>query len=1197
MGKWDKYAVEEPKKNKWEQYAEPVKEDKWSKYISTPAVEAAPVTEPEPILPSWAKSGIAYKPESMQAKGDTLGSTTAQKGMQSGISAEQRLLTPTQAGKQFGSGVKGLIQGATTDTARSIGGILRWAGADTAGEGINKIADWIDKKAGLEAEDPEFQQTLGRMAGGVLSSWIPGVGVSKGVKAVNYLQKLPKLASLLGLTTMSLVQTTMQAGNEYNAMKARGKSDEEANKAAATSWGLNMPTDMLLNNWAFNKFPEGKKLVSTLLAAGQGATNGFLNEVYSAVAKGEPVNMSRAAGGAVGGGLTATAIKTGTGLFGRKAPQAEAPEPKGTIKDIIGPQKAAEVEAVKTGLPRAKPKTISKIDTSKLSDLDKQIAEAYNEHNNIWDAVDVYKQNKIATAPVATDLKMGVRVRAADYNNVGMVVSYNAETGRAKVRFTNKAKGTSALVDMNASTLTRIEGLGASKKKGEIKQEEIDWIKNRIAGWDKIETTVPLSKKTESEQIETVKQSEQLPLGDIQQKVILPELDVTGNKRIRTFLDRVERTTPNESAREGMKELPQDYEQFSSTKSYKIAQDWIKEGGEDNPLAAKDWVMSDKEGFTPQKGVMGAALIDHYQKTGDGDNEQIITDYLDKQFRIGGQITQTAALYKKMSGNAWYSKFRKFLDDKKINISDIPEEQMTLIKDRFAQISRFDKDDPARSDALEKAILFATEQIPNKYLRGDIFNALRYTNMLSSPVTHMVNITQNALNVMGYQAGKTAFKKGGVGAAVKYEADLLRSLPDAFRSAKKAFSKPSLFEEGQVDVSPDKGVFAEGLRRRIPKPLRITGDALNAADKFFSTMVEAGESTRLIGQGMDKTQAAEIAKKLGQKILYRDTIRSFGEIKADKDTAAAVKAIETLGALAQNATKAPGLIGAGAQALMPFVRTSTNIVKQGVQATPFSLKRAPVRGKGETDARFTERMEIWKDNQAQALLGSMVMLAGGALAAGGRTTGAMAKDKEARELEYASGRKSWTVDVAGKWIPMAAFGMGFVPLALGTVIHDTIFDNPAIVKDKDWMDNIMWAIGESSRLITQPTSMKGMKSFVGAFMGEYDYEFKAVAGFAASQIVPVSAAQRFMNKIIDPRFVKSNTFVDSFRQNIMGLTGEVKGLGLKKIEAYKTPEGKEATREKTEIFSPYPFTGEKPKYEKAFRKRIGTLQKKENEKK
>ena len=645
-------------------------------------------------------------------------------------------------------------------------------------------------------------------------------------------------------------------------------------------------------------------------------------------------------------------------------------------------------------------------------------------------------------------------------------------------------------------------------------------------------------------------------------------------------------------------ELQLERQQYKIKENQEVADKWIMENADN--FSTAEGIFKDETIDPVQRGIAGMAMIKRLDAEGTETAQKQAVEIYDALSGKGtkfGQYNAAMKVWKEARGETWYQKFKSVLTEKKIDIDSVlTPDQIEAVKKSFADINKLPKGSEERSSELEKAIIKATQLLPKWKDKGfykDVFNSFRYTNMLSSPMTHLVNVSQNLLNIAGWQAAKHGIR-GIISKdplrGIKYEADMFKGLPKAWQAAKDALSRPSLFEEGNVDTAA-KGPIQRALRARVPKALRLTGEALGAADKFFSVLVEAGEKSRLMKTGKyTEAEAETIAKKLSDKMLYREAIRSQKEISEGGDISLAVKEVERIGSFFQKATEAGGITGAASSALMPFIRTSTNIIKQGVQTTPLGLTGKPKPGLYEKSASYNRRLELWADNQTQATLGSMVMLMGAGAAAAGLTTGQLPDDKakenmNARVLGYAAGRQQWSIEgPGGVRIPMAAFGIGFIPLALGTIVHDAIRDNPSVVRDKEWNDRVIWAIKQSSRVVMQPSSVKGMQSFIGALTGEYDKSLKATAGFGASQFVPLSATQRFFNRMYDPRFIKSTGFKTSFLQNIAFMT---KGL-----EGYKGPDKKESKRQLGQIISPFPLTTENQGYENRFLSRVRELQKK-----
>ena len=255
-----------------------------------------------------------------------------------------------RAVKAIGLGQAGMVEG--------VGGAAKLVGLKDFGEAVSKEAKLMQKT--FEIKDPKFLDKLGMGASSSLSFFVPGLAVAKGV---TMLRAAPIIATALGVSTSSVLESSIEAGNNFEEAKRRGLNDEQAKQVGGVTFWLNMPLLVSTNvlGGLFN--PEGqavkqagkKMTVDRIIkavaekgvkpAVAEGTQEG-LQQVAQNVAIGDPagqdVRDSAIIGAIVGGGLGAvTNIPSG-----EKQAVSDAPKDN-TVKDSTGKPLEINTEADK----------------------------------------------------------------------------------------------------------------------------------------------------------------------------------------------------------------------------------------------------------------------------------------------------------------------------------------------------------------------------------------------------------------------------------------------------------------------------------------------------------------------------------------------------------------------------------------------------------------------------------------------------------------------------------------------------------------------------------------------------------------------------------------------------------------------------------------------------------------------------------
>lgn len=272
-------------------------------------------------------------------------------------------------GKAAGRIVTGVVSGALS-TAEGIAGFLDYLSGGRVGGKISKqIGDFI-RKAPIKPEDRRFADHLLSAAGSMATFLIPGIGVARGVKALDSLAKMPHLANFLGIGTMSLLEAATEAGSVFESAKAQGKKKSDAEWAAAKTFWTNVPLLAITNKLGY--FTEGRGLLRRVGLGGiTEGTQEATQEIISGHALGGWANIrpkdvltAGAVGAIIGGGVGGMGGITGTAVLPQPPVPAPAPIPPAPPAPAVPPaapmleEPAVEfpIEAPPTEIPPPIPK-------------------------------------------------------------------------------------------------------------------------------------------------------------------------------------------------------------------------------------------------------------------------------------------------------------------------------------------------------------------------------------------------------------------------------------------------------------------------------------------------------------------------------------------------------------------------------------------------------------------------------------------------------------------------------------------------------------------------------------------------------------------------------------------------------------------------------------------------------------------------
>lgn len=444
---------------------------------------------------------------------------------------------------------------------------------------------------------------------------------------------------------------------------------------------------------------------------------------------------------------------------------------------------------------------------------------------------------------------------------------------------------------------------------------------------------------------------------------------------------------------------------------------------------------------------------------------------------------------------------------------------------------------------------------------SEIIDEYRYINLLSSPKTHIVNAFSNILQttflrpatrlasgVVDTIASRLTGKQQQfyVSQVPAYYKGTLNSLGDASAGFLKALRGES------VIYRPDIKQIPTGLK--IFRPFQFIPRLLEASDVFFRTLATGGEVEALMAKGLTEAQAIQKAADTASELVFRKALDPSNKTGQGQILAG----IDKLTSASYNLRKVPGV-----KWFIPFVQTPMNILKQGIEYSPLGVS---------TLVGSSNKIE----QLGKAMVGSTVFAGAGWLAMQDRTTWAAPTSQKEKDLFYAAGKQPYSLKIGDKWVAYSRLGPLAYPIAMASAIRYYTEQNPASVSDSDLQKTVK-VISGIAKFFSDQSYVEGLGDFVAIAQGDVSAPVQAAANIP-SQLIPLSALQRWVANIIDPIYRKSETklSVDGIIKNLE------KGIPFlsRNLESYKTPLGQESRRQYPigSAFSPVGVTKEKLVY-------------------
>lgn len=561
----------------------------------------------------------------------------------------------------------------------------------------------------------------------------------------------------------------------------------------------------------------------------------------------------------------------------------------------------------------------------------------------------------------------------------------------------------------------------------------------------------------------------------------------------------------------------------------------------------------------------------------------------------------------------------------KENKTKLPQGVSDQLKSEMKNAVRL-PDENARNTAILKVIDKINGYVPTK--AGDWFDAYVYTNMLSGPMSHARNILGNLTNQLALRPLTLLASKDfrGAGTYLKKSWETVAdgtawdAAMEAFRSGETSKLVESIRQlpEGATPIEKMKRQMEMAKRAKGPKnvfakaawkTLNWTGSFLNAQDKYFGRMIEAGEKARLIQAGKSFEFSDKQAKDLSNHYLYRDRLAN-----PDRSLDMASRVLEHIGLTLDQVRKIPYL-GRGAKLSIPFLKTPVKIAQFNTQVSALGFiganknriakahykmsyeemgkqlqqeqaKKEPNQDKVRDLQENIEEVDFTSaERKGKAAVGTMLSVMGVLAAGTGNTIWAAPTDDKAKKLFYDAGYRPYSFRVPGtkKWIPMMYLGAGMLAFAIPAAIRDVLVDNPE-TSEADLVTKMAKLATAIPAMFLDQLPLEGLSSMMNTIQGRADYSARKVIGRTAMQVVPASGLLQWIKNMTDPTYRKAVTVKETIEAGIPGLSGYVKSL--------QTSEGLDAKMDIWDALLPYKVGKEEKKYIPDYKDRLQILREK-----
>jgi hypothetical protein len=546
--------------------------------------------------------------------------------------------------------------------------------------------------------------------------------------------------------------------------------------------------------------------------------------------------------------------------------------------------------------------------------------------------------------------------------------------------------------------------------------------------------------------------------------------------------------------------------------------------------------------ITKNQMAIGERLLKDAMESGNTKRVLELSAELADIFTRAGQVVQAARLLKKMTGAGRLVSLQRTV--KTINkdlVKKYGEDYPPIkISEESAQRLADAKTAGGVEYAYQEIMQEVAAQVPVTFM--DKWNAWRYFAMLSNPKTHIRNVVGNAIfvPVVRIKDFIGSITESGLEQGKKTKSILVKKeYRDFAKKDAKLDSVKNLLKGNKYN---DKSAIRE--KQKVFK-----SEALNFLTEFNSNALEAEDmlfkNIHYIHALAGFLQARKVdLNNVSQDVLDEARIYAVKEAKKAtfNDESALANAIQRFGSknLATNMA---------VEGVLPFKRTPINIIKRGIEYSPFGLIKTATKGLYDVKKGKISLTECI-DGFASGLTGTGLLALGMVLSGLGAITGGE-DDDDKSQFEKWLGKQEYAVEIGGKSYTVDWAAPANIPFFIGVEIanigrneEDFTFAN---------VFNTMWNALEP---ITNLSMLSGMQSVIES--ARYADSAQTLSAIAVDAITSygmqaVPSLSGALARTIDPTqrswyIDKNDKVLDSTAQTIKNnIQSKVPGLSYTQI--------------------------------------------------
>lgn len=566
------------------------------------------------------------------------------------------------------------------------------------------------------------------------------------------------------------------------------------------------------------------------------------------------------------------------------------------------------------------------------------------------------------------------------------------------------------------------------------------------------------------------------------------------------------------------------HEVIRDRRALNYAENYIKDNGFEDAIKHWDELMKRGKSVDKDELALGQTIYNLAVENKDTRLVMKMASDLVQEYTEIGRNLQSATLLRKMTPDGRLYALERSVQ--KINqdlMQKFDDFENIEIPEKLADELLNSETQKQMDDAVERIQQYIADQIPATW--QEKLNSWRYLSMLGNPRTHIRNIIGNAVFIPAVEMKNAVAQVGEkfIPQEQRTKAMLGKEDADLLKYAENDFdrNKETIRGENKYDI---KSGIQEKRTIYSTKALEAARkgnfDLLEAEDAFFlKYRYKKAFAQALKAKGITleqiKNPTPEITRKVSETRIYAINEAQKATYRDASIVASTISKSKNWLLKKSQDSKAVNLAYFFVEGVMPFTKTPVNIVRRGIEYSPFTLMQGIKNAMFDVKkGKITASQAI--DRIASGATGSAIVGLGYFLASLGLIGGGEEEKDKEQTLKELQGYQNYALNIFGKSYTIDWSAPSSIPLFIGVELYKSLSDEDE--------SNVLNAIMNVAEPVIEMSMLQGINEVLTS-LGEDEAIIGVVANAFLSylgQYNPTLFGQ--IARTIDP--VRRTSYID-----------------------------------------------------------------------